>query len=149
VPALGQATGHFEELVLRRIVHEALEEVEADAANAAFMQSCEIGVRDRRIDHGHAARFPFGLGDGVQRRGIVGAVAAGLHDHVAGEAQAIAQGEELVRPGILGKVLGLGAERKLRHRPEDVAVRVDGACGRGIERLARGRMPRGDPLRHT
>ena len=40
--ACGQAPGDFKELVLGRVVHQTLEEVEADAANAAFVHRVKV-----------------------------------------------------------------------------------------------------------
>ena len=144
MPAGGQAPGDVEELVLGRVVDEALEEIEADAPDAAVMQRREIGVRNGGIDDGDAARLPFGPGDGVEGCGIVGAVAARLDDDVASEAEMIAQREEHVRPGIFGQIFGLGREGEVRHRPEDMAMGVDRTGRRRVERLGRMAVPGSD-----
>src|SRR5690606_30417017 len=77
----------------------------------------------------------------VERGGVVGAVAARLHDHVLRKPEIVAQGEKLLRSGILGDILGLRAERELRHRTEHVAMRIHRAGRRGVARLRRVRMP--------
>ena len=104
MPALGQAPGDFEELVLGGVVDQALEEVEADAADAALVQRRKFGFGNGGIDHGDAPREAIALRDGVERGSVVGAVAAGLNDDIAREAQMIAQREQHVRPGVFGEV---------------------------------------------
>ena len=94
---------------------------------SAASSSSEIG----RIDHRDAARLAVRLRDGVQRRAIVGAVAARLHDDVACKAEPVAQREQHLGSGILRQIFRLGAERELRHRAEDMAMRVDRARAAG------------------
>ena len=53
------------------------------------------------------------------------------------KAEMVAQREQHVRPGVLGQVLGLGAEREALLRPEDMAMRIDRARRRD-EARARG-----------
>ena len=53
------AAGDFEEPILGRVIDQALEEVEADAANAALVQRLKLGVADRRVDDGDPARLAF------------------------------------------------------------------------------------------
>ncbi len=136
MPACGQAPADLQELVLGRIVDQPLEEVEPDTAHPAIMQRGQLRFRNIGIDHRHAARLAVGFGDCVQSRGIVRAVAGGLHDHILFEAEMIAQRKQLVRPGIGGKVLRFGAEAEGIHRPEDMAMRIHRTRRRGKIRLA-------------
>jgi hypothetical protein len=71
------------------------------------VQRGQLAFRNRRIDHGHAARLAVRLGNGIERGGVVGAMATSLDDHVLVETQMIAQGKEHVRPGIFGRYLAL------------------------------------------
>src|SRR5690606_9995857 len=57
------------------------------------------------------------------------AVAGGLHDDVAVEAEVVAQREELRGRRVARGVLALRGIGELRPGPEHVAVRVDGALG--------------------
>src|SRR3546814_16199191 len=82
MPAFGQATSHLEELVLGRVIDQALEEIEAYAANAAIMQLRQSVIRDRGIDNGHPARLAVRPGNRIQRRRIVVALEACLDDPV-------------------------------------------------------------------
>src|SRR5690606_11868083 len=144
-----QSLADFEELVLRRVVDEALEEVEADAADAPGVEPGQLFLGDRRIDHRDAAGLAVRPGDRVERRGIVGAVAARLDDHVLREPEVVAQCEQHLGPGVVGQVLGPGAERELRHRPEHVAMRVDRAGRRDEARLRGVRVPGYDAVGHS
>ena len=72
---------------------------------------------------------------GIDHRAVVGAVAGGLHDDVAREAEVIAQREQLRLAGVAGRVLSLGRVGELRARAEHVAVRVHRA-GRRREAAA-------------
>src|SRR5690606_24128421 len=128
---------------------EALEEVEADAAHAAVMKVLQLALGDRWIDHGDTASLAPASGDGVQRSAIVRAVAARLDDHVLRKAQVVAQREQHFGAGILGQVLGLGAERKVGHRPKHVAMRIHRASRRDIARLRGIRVPADDTITHA
>jgi len=66
-----------------------LHQVEADAAHAEIVQALELGVADRGVDDGDAARARPELHHPVERAGIVGAVGRGLHDDVARRADAL------------------------------------------------------------
>ncbi|MET3762225.1 formyltetrahydrofolate hydrolase [Sphingomonas sp. UYEF23] len=50
----------------------------------------QLGIGDVRIDHRDAARQAARLGDTVQRRIIISAVTARLHDDVARKAEMVA-----------------------------------------------------------
>src|SRR3546814_592575 len=76
------AAGNFQELVFRRIVHQPLEKIEADAANTTVVKSLQLAIGNCGIDHSDAASLAVRSGDRVQRRGIVVAVAARLHADV-------------------------------------------------------------------
>ena len=64
----------------------------------------------KRIDHGR----------------IVGAMAGRLHDHIAREAEMIAQAEKLGFRRVAGRVFALERKRKFRARAEHMAMRIDG-----------------------
>src|SRR3546814_16285674 len=114
---------------------QAREESEAYAANAALMQLRQSVIRDRGIDNGHPARLAVRPGNRIQRRRIVGAVAACLDDHVFREPQMVTQREQHFRPGIFGQILRLCAEGIARHRAEYMAMRIDRAGDRKSTRL--------------
>ena len=79
-------------------------EVEAHAAHAARMQRLQRPLLEGVVDDGDAARRLRRGGDGVEHGGIVGAVAARLHDHGAAEAQVRVQRRQRLLGGVLGRV---------------------------------------------
>ena len=87
------------------------------------------------------ARLAARVHERVDHRAVVGAVAGGLHDDVAREAEVVAQCEELRLAGVARRVLALGRERELRARAEHVAMRIDAARRRREARLRRTCVP--------
>ncbi len=138
---LGDAPGDFEQLVLRREVDETLDEVEAHAAHAGCMQVLQLGVGHAALDRRDAARPAIARAAGVGHRAIVGPVAGRLHDHVAREAEVIAQREQLRLRGVAGRVFALGRIGEFGARPEDMAMRIDRAFRQDEARLSRARVP--------
>jgi hypothetical protein len=125
--------GDLHQLVLRREVDQPLDEVEAHAAHAGGVQACSSASVTLRLTVATPRALPFDCDAGVDHRAVVGAVAGGLHDHVAREAEVVAQREELLLAGVAGRVLALGREGEFGAGAEHVAVRVD-AAGRQLER---------------
>src|SRR6185312_3024323 len=72
----------------------------------------------------------------VDHRAVVGAVTGRLHDHVAGEAEMIAEREQLRLAGVAGGVFALGRIREPGPRPEHMAMRVDSPRGKRKARPA-------------
>ena len=68
----------------------------------------------------------------VDHRAIVGAVAGGLHHHVAGKTEVIAQRIELLPGCVAGGIFALGRVGELGARTEHMTMRVDYA-GRQLE----------------
>ena len=84
VPAeLGDAPGDLHQLVFRGEVDQALDEIEADAADAGVMERLKLVVRNAAPHGRHAARAPAARNARVDHGAVVGAVAGRLHDHVA------------------------------------------------------------------
>ena len=137
VPAEGlDAQRDLRQLVPGREVDEAPDEVEADGAHAGLVQVAQLTIGDAAADGRDAARAAAAGAARVGHRAVVGAVAGGLHDDVAREAQVIAQREQLRLARVAGRVLPLGREGKLRPGTEHVAMRVHGAGRRQEPRLA-------------
>ncbi len=88
--------GDLHQLVLGREVDQPLDEVEAHAAHAGGVQALQLVVADAALDGGHAARLAAAGQAGIDHRAVVGAVAGGLHDHVARKAEVVAQREQLL-----------------------------------------------------
>ena len=107
----------------------------------ASCRSPQLAVGDAAADGGHAARPAAARAARVGHRAVVRAVAGGLHDDVAREAEVVAQREQLRLARVAGGVLPLGRVRELRARAEHVAVRVHRAGRRREPRLARARAP--------
>ena len=138
---LGDAAGDLHQLVLGREVHQALDEVEAHAAHTGVVHGLQFVVGHAALDGGHAARLAVAVHQRIDHGAVVGAVAGGLHDHVARKTQVVAQRKELRLGGVAGRVLALGRVGELGAGAEHVAVRVHRA-GRHLEgRLARAGVP--------
>ena len=67
-------------------------------------------------DGGDAARLAAGRLERIDHRAVVGAVAGGLHDDVAREAEVVAQREQLLLARVAGRVLALGRVGELDRR---------------------------------
>ena len=126
------AAGDLIEFVPRREIDEALDEIEADAAHAGRMHRLKLGIADAALDGGDPARLASGMNERVDHRAVVGAVTRRLHDHVARDAEMVAQRVELMLRRIARRVFPLRRVRKLRARTEHMAMRVNGA-GRQLE----------------
>ena len=138
---LGNAACNLHQLVLGREVHQALDEVEAHTAHARRVQGLQLFIRHAALDCCHATRLTAAGQAGIRHGAVVCAVAGGLHDHVAGKAQVVAQRKQLVLAGIAGRVLALGRVRKLRAGAEHMAVGVHRTCGQLKAGLGRAGVP--------
>ena len=134
---LDNALGDLLEFVLRREVDQPLDEIEAHAAHARLMKPLQFCVGHVAPDGRDAARFAVARKQGVDHRAVVGAVTGRLHDHVAIEAEMVAQREQLRLAGVARGVFALGRIRKLGARPEHMAMRVDGSGRKRKAGLAR------------
>ena len=124
-----------------REVDEALDEVEAHAAHAGRVHRLQLVVCDAAAHGRDSARLAVRMRQRIHHRAVVGAVAGGLHDDIAREAEVVAQREQLLLAGVARRVLALRREGELRAGAEHVAVRVDGT-GRQLEAgLARVGVP--------
>ncbi len=99
-------------------VDEAFDEVEPHPAHTGVVEPAQLGVGDIGADGGDPAGPAAGGLDGVDHRGVVGAVAGGLHDHVPADPQLVPQGEQLVLAGIARGVLAFRRERELGAGPK-------------------------------
>ena len=66
---------------------EVAHEVEAAAAETAFVQLFEVAVRDVAVKVGDRAKGAVADRDGIERDAVVGAVHAGVDDHGAADAE--------------------------------------------------------------
>ena len=87
------APGDLCQLVPGCEVDQALEEVETDAADTGVVQRLQLAIGDVAPDGGDATRFAGAAPDRIDHRAVIGAVTGGLHDHVAAEAEMVAQRE--------------------------------------------------------
>src|SRR6202050_3537845 len=101
-----------------------LHEIESYAAYAALVELAEFPIVRALVDDGDAAVVPAAGGYRVQRRSVIGAMAARLGDHRPGDAQKAVQRHE----GLLGRIgWRVTALRRIGEDPgraEDVAMRV-------------------------
>ncbi|MDR6456461.1 tripartite-type tricarboxylate transporter receptor subunit TctC [Variovorax paradoxus] len=78
-------------------------------------------------------RAPVRMRDGIEQRAVVAAVAGGLHDHVALEAQQVAQREELLPRSVAGVYLRSGAQGNTAAGPKTWQC-ASTAPGGGVKR---------------
>ena len=121
--------------VLRRRIDQPLDEIEAHALHAGAVQLLELLVGEALVDEGDALRLAVRRHQRIDQRAVVGVVAGRLHDHVLVEAEEVAALEQRLLRRVARRVLALRRERKLRLRPEHVAVRIDRAGRRPVLRL--------------
>ncbi len=147
--------GHRLQGLARGRIHQAPDEVETHCAYPGLVQPPQFGVGDVGADRRHAPGARTGRAQGVHQGAVVRAVAGGLHDDVAADAQVVAQGEQVVPGGVDGCVLPLGGEGELGGGAEDVAVGVDrsrrqdeGGCGRAAVPVEPAGGDRGVPVGH-
>src|SRR5262249_18477669 len=115
---------------------EMLYEVEADAANAARIKRVEILVGETLVDDRNAAIALRIRSDAVKHRRIVGAVAAGLHDNRALDAEMCMQRREHFLRCIIRRVAPVRRIGEFRSGPKHVAMGVARARWQFEARLA-------------
>ena len=135
------ASRDLHQLVLGREIDQALDEVEANAANAGLVQCLQLGVADAALDGGHSACSAAAVDQRIDHRPVVCAVAGGLHHDVAGEPKVVAQGVELGLGRIARRVLALRRVREFGAWAKHMAVRVHAASRHLEARLARVGVP--------
>ncbi|MPN22712.1 hypothetical protein SDC9_170095 [bioreactor metagenome] len=116
--------GDLEQFVLGGEIHQTLDEVEAHAAYAGCMQVLQFLIGDRAAHGGNATGLAVGRLAGIDHRAVVGTVAGGLYDHIAGKAEMITQRKQLGLAGIARGVLALGRIGKFGAGTEYMAVGV-------------------------
>jgi hypothetical protein len=92
---LRDAAGDLHQFVPGSEIHQPLHEVEAHAAYACGVELLQLLVRDGSAHRGDATGLAPGRYAGIHHGPVVRTVARGLHDHVAGKSQVIAQREQL------------------------------------------------------
>src|SRR3954447_16246162 len=121
--------GNLDQLLPRRKINKALDEIEAHPAHAGVMHRTKLGVADAALYGRDTAGLAIGVHERVYHRAIVGAMTGGLHDDVSRKTKVVAQGEQLLLGSIAGSVFALRRIWKLRARTEHVTMRVHRARG--------------------
>jgi len=121
------ATGEHGEDIRRCHVDQAPDEVEARAADAGGIELGELCIGRGRSDRRDAAGTIAGGAQRIDDSAVVGAVTGRLHEHIALEAEVIAQRPELLLRRIARCVLALGCEREALAGTEHVTVRINAA----------------------
>jgi hypothetical protein len=75
----------------RHLVWQALDEIEPHPAHASLVQRFDFFIGDVGFDRADAPRQPIGIFNCVDQGAIIGPGTGCLDDHIAGEAQMIAQ----------------------------------------------------------
>ena len=103
---------------------EVGDEVDPRAPNTGFVELGDLGVGRRVVDHGHASVATVAAPERVEQRGVVGAVAARLHEHGPRQPEALLEAREVIDAGVGRRVAAGGREREAMGGPEHVAVGV-------------------------
>src|SRR5690606_23863507 len=119
--------GDAKEYFLGCRIDEAFYEIETHGANARRIHLFELVVADILPHDGNAARKAARRFQRIDQRIVILAVAGGLHDDVAGEAEIVAQPEQLLLRRIAGRVFPLRRVREEMRRAENMAMRIDRA----------------------
>src|SRR5688572_32731490 len=119
-----------------------LNEIEADAADAAGVQLREVAVREAVVDVRDAAIAAAALRDRVQDHRVVDAVAARVDEHRARQTQRLLELDEALERRVGRRVAAIGRVWILVAGPEDVAMRVAGVARRTVLRHPRVRIGR-------
>ena len=83
--------GDFQQFFLGSEVHQAFNKIKAHAAHTGFVQALQFFVADIAFYGGDAARQLARALQRIDQGAVVGAVAGGLHNHVARKTQMVAQ----------------------------------------------------------
>ena len=108
---------------------QPLDEVEAHALDAGTIERLEVVVGEALVDERDALGPAVRAFERIDQRPVVGVVTGRLHDHVLVEAEEVAQREQLLLRRVARGVFALRRERKLRLRPEHVAMRATAPAG--------------------
>jgi len=103
-----------------------LDEIESNTANSTFVQPMQLVRRDAILDAGHPAIGVVAGGDGVQCDGHVGAMAAGVNNDGAGDADFCVQLAQAFDRRVRWRVASIGGIRKFARRPKHMAVGIAG-----------------------
>ena len=109
---------------------KALQEGEAAAHDPALVQFIDLRLGEAVVDIGDALVATVALRDGVGDDAVVEAVAAGVHDDSALDADGVMQLAEIIKARIRGNIAAIVRIGILRVRPEDMGVRVAAQRGR-------------------
>ena len=93
-------------------------------ADAGGVHRFQFGVGHVAPDRHDAARHAVGVHERVDERAVVVAVAGRLHDHVAREAEEVAECEELLLRRVARRVFALRRVGENSPRTEHMTVRV-------------------------
>src|SRR5262245_6382412 len=106
---------------------EMLDEIKAHSPDASAVERIEVFVGEAVIDYGDAPITPGTGGDAIKHRGIVGAVAARLHDHGTIDAEVGVQCRQHFLRCIRRCVSPARSIGKFRGWPEYMAMRIAAA----------------------
>ncbi len=106
-------------------------EVEAGAADADVVEPADVGVGERLVDHGDAGVPAVAASDGVDHRGVVGAVALACTNTARRQPEPMLEPLELVDARIGRGVGAVGGEREAlpRGRTRGSARRTRSVAG--------------------
>src|SRR5690606_25012419 len=74
------------------------DEVDPGAPDPGLVEGRQVIGGERLVDHRHPGEAAGAAPQGVDHRGVVGAVAARLHEHGPGEAEVVVQPDQIVDP---------------------------------------------------
>ena len=88
--------GNLKQFISGSEVNEPFDKVESDATNTGLVHRLQLNISDVASNGRNATRTTTTVLESIQHGPIVGAMTGRLHDHIAGDAQMVAQREELL-----------------------------------------------------
>jgi hypothetical protein len=98
--------------------------VEAHPAEPGGVEARDFGCRRIRVQQGDAAIAALQVGERIEHRRMVGAVAGRLDEHAAGNAEKAMQPQQQFLRRIMGREGAVGRKREFVRRAEDVEMRI-------------------------
>ena len=105
---------------------QMLDEIEAAATNALLVQFLDRLLVKTFVDVGDPTIGAAALGNGIDNRIVVDAMATGIHEHGTRQTKDGLQLLELVEASVRRGIGTIRRERVLGSRSEDVAMRIGG-----------------------
>ena len=135
VPAMRLDQSHHRPKVVEaRHCAEVGDEVKPHAAKAGRVEARNLGRRRVRVEQRDAAITALEIGERIDHRGIVGAVAGGLDEHAALETEQAVQPHQRFLGGIMGREAAVERIVEFVRWAEDMEMGIAGERRQGDAR---------------